>query len=356
MQCNNECKSQDENGELIINENEAEIVRRIYREYLEGKSYQKIPDGLERDKIPTVTGNKKWWDSTITGILTNEKYCGILLQQKTVTVDYLSHKRVKNKGLDAQYRIEGNHEAIIPKEIFEKVQDEKERRAKTVGNLVGDRNKYSSKYPFSGKIICGDCGSVFRRRTWNSNNSSRKIIWQCKTYIQKGKDVCTSKSVDEKVLEKAFTDVFNRLKDGSEGFIETLSKNIEKVLSQRAENTDLIEIENKIESAKEELKGLIKLQTKGQMDDEVYNEEYVRLAGELEKLRQEKSKVEKGNLNIEQYKLRVAEIIKVIKEQEGLLTEFDGNIFNALVEKIEVSSPTHFVFVLRNGIRVEEKL
>lgn len=290
--------NKDEIGELIINEKEAELVRRIYNEYLQGKSYQAIANGLERDGIPTVTGNKKWWDSTVTGILTNEKYCGTLLQQKTVTVDYLSHKRVKNKGLDAQYRIEDNHEAIIPKEIFEKVQNEKERRALTLGNLKGDRNKYSSKYPFSGKVICGDCGSVFKRRTWNSNNPSRKIVWQCKTYIQKGKDACTAKSVDEKVLEKAFVNVFNRLKDDSDGFIETLSKNIEKVLSKRAENTDLIESENRINSVKEEMKGLIKLQTKGQMDEEVYNEEYVRLSGEIEKLRQEKSKIEKGNVNV----------------------------------------------------------
>ncbi|MBK5242048.1 recombinase family protein [Clostridium sp.] len=346
----------DENGELIINEKEAELVRRIYNEYLQGKSYQKIADGLVRDGIPTITGNKKWWDSTITGMLTNEKYCGTLLQQKTVTIDYLSHKRVKNKGIDAQYRIEDNHEAIISKEVFERVQNEKERRALMVGNLVGDRKKYSSKYPFSSKIICGDCGSTFRRRTWNSTNASKKIVWQCKTYIQKGKDVCTAKSVDEKVLEKAFIDVFNRLKVDNEGFIGTLSKNIEKVLSQRAENTDLIIIENKIEASKEELKGLIKLQTKGQMDEEVYNEEYVRLSGELEKLRQEKGKSEKGNLSIEQYKVRVVEIIKVINEQEGLLSEFDENIFNALVEKIEILQPTHFVFVLKNGMRMEEKI
>nr|WP_309559707.1 recombinase family protein [Clostridium tagluense] len=87
----------------------------------------KLANGLERDGIPTITGNVKWWDSTITGMITNEKYCGTLLQQKTVTVDYLSHKRVKNKGIDAQYRIEDNHEAIISKGVFERVQDEKER-------------------------------------------------------------------------------------------------------------------------------------------------------------------------------------------------------------------------------------
>jgi DNA invertase Pin-like site-specific DNA recombinase len=346
----------DENGELVINEKEAEIVRRIYSEYLQGKSYQGIANGLEKDAIITVTGNIKWWDSTVSGILTNEKYCGTLLQQKTVTVDYLSHKRVKNKGIDAQYRIEDNHEAIIPKEIFNNVQAEKERRALLKGNVKDDREKYSSKYPFSSKIVCGKCGAIFKRRHWNSNNSSKKVVWQCKTYITKGKKECDAKAVDEKVLQQAFVNVFNKLKSDKGNFIETLTKNIEKVLSKRAENTDLIDIENKINEAKEELKGLIKLQTKGQMDEEVYNEEYVRLSGELEKLRQGKSKIEQGNLNVEQYKLRVAEIIRVINEQEGLLLEFDDNIFNALVEKIEILEPTHFVFVLKNGMRVEENI
>ena len=116
----------------------------------------------------------------------------------------------------------------------------------------------------------------------------------------------------------------------------------------------MIEIENKIEASKEELKGIIKLQTKGQMDEEVYNEEYSRISNELESLRQDKSKIEIGNISIEQYKERVDEIIKVIKEQEGLLTEFDDKIFNALIDRIEVLESTHFVFVLRNGMRVDK--
>jgi site-specific DNA recombinase len=117
----------DKEGELIINEAEAELVRRIYEEYLEGKSYQKIANGLMKDKIKTVTGNVKWWDSSITIILTNEKYYGALLQQKTVTVDFLSHKRVRNHGQEQKYLIEDNHEPIVSREVFEAVQKEKER-------------------------------------------------------------------------------------------------------------------------------------------------------------------------------------------------------------------------------------
>lgn len=99
-----------------------------------------------QDGIKTVTGNTKWWDSTISGMLENEKYCGDVLLQKTITVDFLKHKRVDNKGQAPKYYIEGNHQPIISKEMFDKVQDEKERRALLKGNLVGDRHKYSSKY------------------------------------------------------------------------------------------------------------------------------------------------------------------------------------------------------------------
>jgi len=150
-------------GELIINEAEAKIVRRIFMAYLEGKSYNSIGKELTKDGIKTVTGNAKWWDSTINGILENEKYYGNALLQKTITVDFLKHKRVDNKGQAEQYLIEGNHPAIISKKIFDKVQAEKQRRASKFNNFEGDRQKYSNKYAFSGKVFCGDCGNVFRR-------------------------------------------------------------------------------------------------------------------------------------------------------------------------------------------------
>ncbi|WP_052661249.1 recombinase family protein [Clostridium aceticum] len=337
----------------MINKEEAEIVKRIYQEYLEGKSYQAIANGLEKDKIPTVTGNKKWWNSTVTIILTNEKYYGALLQQKTVTVDFLTHKRVKNQGFADQYFIEDNHEAIIPKEMWDKVQEEKERRALLKNNVKGDRGKYSSKYPFSGKVICGDCGNTFRRRTWNSNNQSKKIVWQCKTYIHQGKDACYMKAVDEDVLKDAFIKVLNDMQENKEGFTKTLLENIEKVLKKRAKGDEIEKIDKNIENIKNELKALVKLQTSGQMDGEVYNEEYIRISQELEGLRKEKAKFERANEAEEEFKDRVKEIIEILDSMDGLLEEFNDEIFNALVEKIEILEPRHFVFVLKSGVRVE---
>ncbi|MCC5908933.1 MAG: recombinase zinc beta ribbon domain-containing protein, partial [Clostridiaceae bacterium] len=308
----------------------------------------------EQDGILTVTGNNKWCDITITLMLTNEKYYGALLQQKTVTVDFLTHKRVKNQGFADQYFIENNHEPIIPKEIWQRVQEEKERRALLKNNKKGDRGKYSSKYPFSGKVICGDCGNTFKRRTWISNNKSKKIVWQCKTYIQQGKDACYMRSVGEEILKYVFVKVFNDMQENKESFTKTLLENIEKVLKKRSRDNRIVEIDENIENIKNELKSLVKLQTTGKIDGEVYNEEYMRISQELESLRKEKGKFERANEAEEEYKDRVKEIIEILDSMDGLLEEFNDEIFNALVEKIEILEPRHFVFVLKSGVRVEE--
>jgi site-specific DNA recombinase len=140
----------DENKNLIINEEQAKLVRRIFREYLDGKGYATIAQGIEADGIKTVVGKTKWWDSTIRGILENEKYYGELLLQKTVTIDYLTKKRVENKNLEPKYRIEDNHEAIITREMFDLVQLERQRRFEITRGKNPDRRKYTNKYGFSG--------------------------------------------------------------------------------------------------------------------------------------------------------------------------------------------------------------
>ncbi len=201
----------NEDGELVINEEQADLVRRVFMEYLEGKSYNAIAKGLTKDRIKTITGKIKWWDSTISGMLENEKYYGAALLQKTITVNFLTHKRTDNKGQSPKYMIDENHLPIIDKETFEKVQDEKEQRALLRGNLVGNRHKYSNKYSFRAKVFCGNCGNIYKRRQWNSTNSSKKVVWQCKTYILDGKDACGAKAVGEDVLMDAFVRMFNRI-------------------------------------------------------------------------------------------------------------------------------------------------
>ncbi|TKH45732.1 recombinase family protein [Paenibacillus terrae] len=346
----------DEHGELVINEPEAEIVRRIYEEYLDGKSYQAIARGLMRDHIKTVTGGDTWWDSSITLILTNEKYYGALLQQKTVTVDFLTHKRIRNKGQEQQYLIEDNHEPIVSKEIFESVQKEKARRAKLKGNVMGESKRYSCKYALSSKVYCGCCGAIFKRRTWNSNNPSKKVVWQCKTYVNEGKAACDAKSIDEQVLHSAFVRLFNRMYENKKGFMKTLKGNIESVLSSKVGQEPLLDIEGQMQQLKSDLKELVNLKLRNQIDETVYDEETNRLSNELNELRQQKLTLEQEHEQQAKIKERVDEIIQVLSTQQDVLEQFDDNLFNALVEKITILSPAHFVFTLKSGMSIDEIL
>ena len=164
--------TKDADGNLIIDPEQAEIVKRIYREYLEGLSMDKIAAGLERDGILTEARGKRWHTSTINKILRNEKYIGDALLQKTYTTDFLNKTRVKNNGLVPQYYVEGNHEAIIPKEIYLQVQEELVRRRVVKTSANGKKRSYSCDHCFSQIVICGECDEMFRSFTGTTEASS----------------------------------------------------------------------------------------------------------------------------------------------------------------------------------------
>ena len=164
--------TKDADGNLIIDPEQAEVVKRIYREYLEGYSMDRIAKGLEADGILTGAGKTKWWTSTISKILRNEKYIGDALLQKTYTTDFLNKTRVKNNGIVPQYYVEGNHEAIIPKDIFLLVQEELVRRRVVKTSANGKKRSYSCNHCFAQIVICGECGEMFRRITIAAANPS----------------------------------------------------------------------------------------------------------------------------------------------------------------------------------------
>ena len=160
--------TKDENKQLVIDPEGAEVVKRIYREYLEGASLLQIARGLEADGILTAAGKAKWKPETLKKILQNEKYIGDALLQKTYTVDFLSKKRVKNNGIVPQYYVENSHEPIIPRDLFMQVQEEMVRRANLRGGKGGKKRVYSSKYALSSIVYCGHCGDIYRRVHWNN--------------------------------------------------------------------------------------------------------------------------------------------------------------------------------------------
>lgn len=345
----------DENGELVINEKEAEIVRRVFEEYLKEKSCYKIAEGLEADGILTATGGKKWHESVIKKMLQNEKYAGDALLQKTITVDFLTHKRIINKGHVQQYYVENSHPAIISKETFERAQQEMERRRKLSGVTDENRSRHSNKYAFSGKIICGECSSRFRRIRWGQGEKYKKYVWICRNRDEKGPEGCSMKAVDEEKLKKAFVRMVNKQIKDTDKFISRMLENIEKVFSEKANSVDVAAIDKRLDELREEMERLVKLNVKANLDADIYGEEYARITNEMEDLRQQRSVFTQAEFKRKDTLARVREIEKMLRGQE-IVKEFDEDLFTSLVERIRVKSLVEVVFVLKAGVEVREIL
>jgi len=186
----------DEEGHLVINKEESKVVKRIFQEYLEGNGSDAIARGLNSEAIPTV-GKKKWHGRTILDILKNEKYCGDAYLQKTYSPDALRKQTKKNNGILNSYYIENNHEGIISKDDWKKVQIEIRSRADAHGIKRGVTWKGKKRYPLSGLLYCSKCGSVLIRGTSFILPGQYKVTWKCKNYAKNGKKFCSGTTVEE---------------------------------------------------------------------------------------------------------------------------------------------------------------
>ncbi len=176
-------------GEIVIVPEQAEVVRKFFDLYLQGLSLGQIKAYLESQGIKTVTGKEIWDIKTIQRMLTNEKYKGDTMLQKTFTEDFMTGKKRKNDGQRNKYYVKDSHPAIVTAEEFDKVQEEMAKRSRFVSNEDGTAeisgSKYNGKYLLGNLLICGDCGASYRRRTERG-----KVLWRCATRIEKGKAAC----------------------------------------------------------------------------------------------------------------------------------------------------------------------
>lgn len=196
-----------ENNEPQIVPEQAEIVRRIFQSYLDGKSIVAIRQMLKDDHIHTGSGKDEWSISVLQYMLKNEKYCGDVLMQKTFVQDCLSKKLVPNDGQLPKYLIKNHHEAIISRELFELVQTEMARRTalrRSIGKAEQvQQSRYNGKYVLTGKVICGECGSEYKRVTW-ARNGRKKIVWRCINRLNYGTKYCShSPTAEEGKLQTA---------------------------------------------------------------------------------------------------------------------------------------------------------
>jgi site-specific DNA recombinase len=198
------------NNEISIVPEQAIVVEKIFDLYIDGKTLSQIKEILELSGIKTVTGKEKWHVDTIDKMLSNEKYMGDTMLQKTCSIDFMSKKRMKNDGIFEKYYISNSHAAIISKDKFEKVQEEKKKRARLIknedGSVIVSKNKYNGKYILGNLLICENCGASYRRRTERG-----KVMWRCATRIEKGKESCEiSPTLEEDIIKKYIIEVVNK--------------------------------------------------------------------------------------------------------------------------------------------------
>lgn len=252
--------------------------------------------------------------------------------------------------------VENSHPAIISKEMFESVQKEMKRRSELRDFSDKERRtKYSSKYPFSGKIICGNCSAVYRRKRWGPTNKYKKYVWNCRTREEQGVDACDMKAVDEEKLKAAFVRVANRVIKDSDGFIKKMMGNIEKVLNENKDEAKLKIIDSRLAELREQITNLIRLNSRSSIDSDIYDEEYNRLVLEMENLRSKRLAYTKTEMECKNNYSRVREIEKILNGHE-MIKRFDEELFEVLVEKIRVISLVEMEFVLKTGVVVREIL
>ena len=315
--------TKDENGQLIIDPDEAVVVRRIYREYLEGASLQQICRGLEADGILTGAGKQKWRPETLHKILKNEKYIGDALLQKTYTVDFLEKKRVPNNGLVPQYYVENSHEAIIPRDLYMQVQEEMVRRANLHSGKNRKKRVYSSKYALSSIVYCPKCGDIYRRVVWN-NRGKQSIVWRCCNRMEHGPGTCDADAIHEAELQNLVVRAINMALGKRDSMNDALQRNVESVLSG-TDGIPLDEIDARLEELQKEL--LKVANAKGNYDsivDEIYS------------LREAKQNAQVAGAEHEGMKKRISEMQQFLAEQQQDITEYDEQLVRRLIEKITV--------------------
>ena len=239
----------DEKGKIVINSDEAKIVKMIFNLYLSGMSYREISTHLVENKIKNGRNEIIWHPANIMHILKNEKYCGDVLLQKRVTLDYLTHKSVINKGQAPQYYIENNHEPIISRELFQVVQQTLKNRSKN-----NESSRYGNQFPLSGMVVCGCCNRVLNRNYYNYRTEKERVVLTCKN-TSKERIQCDNLPIDNQTLEMVCSDVLMKLNQSSTSLIDDLVSSITKhfdssklIESIKEANQDIAVKENEIRS------------------------------------------------------------------------------------------------------------
>ena len=325
-------------GSLIIDEIQAQIVKEIFEMFLNGIGYQRISE-ICQNKYSSYKDNFSYYG--IRYILSNEKYIGDSKYQKTFTTNTLPYRKLPNKGELIQYYIQATHKSIISKEMFEKAQALIECRKHK--NIL-------SESPFSGKIICANCGTKYKRKC-----SGDKIYWVCRRHDNLAQ-LCTNKRIEEKFIRQSFIILHNKLLFNYKQILVPLQTSLQDLkLKKFSGNTNVMDIHKEIAKLKEQTHVLARLKTKGFLDEAKYIEQTTELTAKINKLQSELKKLTRSddeNETLDQIEM----LIDFFEKRDNPITEFEELAFESIVEKIVATDQHELEFHLIGGLKLKENI
>lgn len=346
-----------EDGEPEIVEEEARHIRKIYEMYLDGKSLDQIKAYLESKGVLTVTGKTEWSKTNIKNILSNERYSGDMLLQKTYIENCITKKVKKNRGEMAKYLITNNHPAIIDRETYKLVQMETARRGskrKLTESTITQQGKFSGKYALSELLVCGECGSPYRRRIW-AKYGKKKAVWRCVSRLEHGTTYCKdSLTVDENLLHSVICRALNRAVDNKDELFDLILSNLSYAMTGDEDTLDLYSIEQQLKDLERKMDTAAVLQATTSGDKSKYEQEIIKISESIVALRNQRELVKtrmSANVTLS------AELERIKRFFEcGNISGYDDAMVRRIVDYIRVMNDGKIVIAMKGGYTIEEEL
>ncbi len=336
----------DKDNQMRIVEDEAKIVREMYGLFLDGQTPSSIAAILTERGIPTPSGKVKWSPSTVRSILTNEKYKGDALLQKSFKPDFLSKTQV-NRGEVPQFYVENSHPAIVKPEVFDLVQYEMARRSR--------KGKHTSAVSiFSNRLVCGECGAFFGSKVWHSNDPYRCVVWRCNRKYDKGADICHTPHVREEEIKAAFQKALERMLERKHEIIATYEAVIMSLTDTDKLNREAERIQTELDGLYLELNRMVRRNAEMVQDQDEYNCAFDALTAKCEALKERQRKISDQVAEKTGRKRKLEAFVEKIRNTEGL-PGFDEYVFTGTVDKVVVSGDKEnkvFVFCFKDGTEI----
>ena len=349
-----------EDGKPKIIPEQAEVVRSIYNQYLTGASLRMIKARLEADHIPNVAGGPKWTDTAIRSILSNEKYCGDVLLQKTFISDCISRKVIRNTGQLPMYLVQNNHDGIVDRKTFNAVQAEKARRnagkSPSKKNAPTGKTSYASKYALSERLVCGECGTLYRRCTW-AKRGKKRVVWRCVSRLDYGTKYChNSPTLDEKSLQRSILAAINSVMSQKSTLIRQITGAMELELAPvPGESLSLSDIDRHMEELNHLTRDLVAKAAREE-DASAYTASLKAVMEEATALKEKRAYLEQQRKNNALTFQRIDDVASFLEQASAEITEWEEPLIRQLVDTVKVVSANKIIVYLRGGIQVEQDM